>query len=1004
MILISCSKDADLLRDAVLSETGSFIEEGATEDETTEEEIDAVEDIVEVDIEEDSEEILEELEVRTTGFPPINDAHYQAGKGFDQQIIRLEEGNRTSYLMFDLGAIDSIGGQITSAALQFTISGDDGNGSITVYQGASNDWTEEDLAKTTIPSFGSELGSITKEYAIGTTETITLIASDITAETTTLILDHQNGNDLAFASKENVSTGGPKLIVTYMAPVEAEEIILPFEEQQPAEATSGEENQEPMALADGSPSSGKAPLEVLFSGSNSSDDTEIAKYSWDFKDGTTATEANPKHTFVEIGTYEVTLTVTDNEGLSNTDAVIINVTDEVNQAPVAIMSATPKSGEAPLEVTFNGSQSTDDNNITSFEWDFKDGSSSNTKTPKHIFTKPGTYEVALTVKDENGLFDKKDITITVTEPVNVKPVAFVSANKTFGEAPLTIQFTGDKSSDDKKVNGYSWDFKDGSKSSNANPSNTFTKAGTYSVELTVTDEDGLSDKKAITISVSEPQASNEAPVASSSSNLSSGDAPLQINFKGDQSTDDEEIVSYSWNFKDGSTSNEANPTHTFETPGTYQVEFTVTDTDGATDTDVDTITVTEANSGNTGGNSNYPSNAVFASSFGFKAGDATEAFEAAMESGSSFLVFDKQSTDWVIRPERLFDIHDMTIVFEPGVVLRAKSGAFNDSNANLFQLVRPKNITIEGYGATFRMNKSEYGTSEFRHALAIRKGENITIRGLTLLDSGGDGIFLGGSGSGTYSKNITIEDVITKNNSRQGMSIISAEDVWVRNSEFLSTSGVKPECGVDLEPDYSNERLVNINFINCKFSGNDSHGFMLSTGKLNGSSRPISIVIRDSEFSSNSRSPQNGVTKAEVLIGQGDTNNPVKGEIRFERVTFNGSNDSAIFSRKSAEAFQAVFRDCVAKNVSKNGLSPIELQAHELENTLGGFDFGNFRIEYNSSANFMKINAPSQGGSFRVKDIIGNFIIKEPNDNPIKYSGGYNSSKNINVSIQYQHI
>ncbi|MGB6036710.1 MAG: hypothetical protein WBG42_10625, partial [Cryomorphaceae bacterium] len=65
--------------------------------------------------------------------------------------------------------------------------------------------------------------------------------------------------------------------------------------------------------------------------------------------------------------------------------------------------------------------------------------------------------------------------------------------------------------------------------------------------------------------------------------------------------------------------------------------------------------------------------------------------------------------------------------------------------------------------------------------------------------------------------------------------------------------------------------------------------------------------------------------------------------------------------------------------------------------------FDNFDITYNRDVPFMHINAPSNGGSFDLKDVKGTFQIKEPNDNPLRYSGGYRSNKNINVSIQYNH-
>ena len=105
-----------------------------------------------------------------------------------------------------------------------------------------------------------------------------------------------------------------------------------------------------MAIADATPSGGGVPLTVIFTGGNSTDDNAIVTYAWDFKDGSTSTTANPTHTFTEVGSYEATLTVTDADGLSNSDSVTITVNQESNAAPVAKVTASTLSGNVPLQV------------------------------------------------------------------------------------------------------------------------------------------------------------------------------------------------------------------------------------------------------------------------------------------------------------------------------------------------------------------------------------------------------------------------------------------------------------------------------------------------------------------------------------------------------------------------------------------------------------------------------------------------------------------------------
>ena len=352
----------------------------------------------------------------------------------------------------------------------------------------------------------------------------------------------------------------------------------------------GSSNQSPVAVSTATPTSGKAPLLVNFTGDGSTDDTGISSYAWNFSDGSTSSEVNPSHTFTDQGDYEVQLTVTDAEGLNNTSTLTINVAPP-NEAPVAILGATPTSGTVPLLVNFTGETSTDDTGITNYLWDFADGSTATEINPTHTFTSIGNYEVQLTVTDAEGLTNSSSMNIDVSAP-NQAPVANITATPTSGTAPLVVNFTGDSSTDDVGIVSYSWDFADGSTSTQVNPVHTFTTGETYTVQLTVTDAEGLTNTSTINIEVNTP---NQAPVAIIEATPTSGTAPLLVNFIGDGSTDDVGITSYFWDFEDGSTSSEINPVHTFSTLGNYTVQLRVTDTEGLTNTSTITINATSSN-------------------------------------------------------------------------------------------------------------------------------------------------------------------------------------------------------------------------------------------------------------------------------------------------------------------------------------------------------------------------------------------------------------------------
>ena len=177
-------------------------------------------------------------------------------------------------------------------------------------------------------------------------------------------------------------------------------------------------NQSPTASFTANPTSGVAPLEVSFNASNSSDsDGTIVSYAWDFKDGYTGNGVTVNHTFNSTGSYNVLLTVIDNEGATDSTTKNITITETLsNQSPTASFTANPTSGVAPLEVSFNASNSSDsDGTIVSYAWDFKDGTIGNGKILNHTFSSKGSYNVMLTVIDNEGATDSETKTITVTD-------------------------------------------------------------------------------------------------------------------------------------------------------------------------------------------------------------------------------------------------------------------------------------------------------------------------------------------------------------------------------------------------------------------------------------------------------------------------------------------------------------------------------------------------------------------------------------------------------------
>ncbi len=134
-----------------------------------------------------------------------------------------------------------------------------------------------------------------------------------------------------------------------------------------------------------------------------------------------------------VGNY--TITATAYTGASASGSIINEITRNfsivnntpANQPPNAVITATPLTGTAPLEVNFTGSNSTDDIGVVGYIWDFGDGSSYTQPDPVHTFTEAGIYNVVLTVLDDEGLLDTDSITITVTEPIVTNGFTLVDA-------------------------------------------------------------------------------------------------------------------------------------------------------------------------------------------------------------------------------------------------------------------------------------------------------------------------------------------------------------------------------------------------------------------------------------------------------------------------------------------------------------------------------------------------------------------------------------------------
>jgi PKD repeat protein len=310
----------------------------------------------------------------------------------------------------------------------------------------------------------------------------------------------------------------------------------------------------PNADFSANPVTGAPPLAVAFT--DKSTGSTPRTYQWTFGDGGTSTVANPTHTYTASGLYTVTLTVTNSYG---TDTATKSEYIHVGAGPVADFQGIPQSGSVPLAVTFKDMSA---GNPTTWSWTFGDGGSSADQNPSHTYTKAGTYGVTLTVTNALGTSTRvKGGYITIGVP----PTADFTGVPGSGPVPLAVKFT------DASKGGptsWSWDFGDGSTSTQQNPTHAYTKAGTYSVTLTATNAYG-SDSKTKAGFVT----AGASPGADFTADPQTGAAPLNVKFT-DISTGSP--TAWKWDFGDKATSAEQNPVHVYQTEGAYSVTLTVT--------------------------------------------------------------------------------------------------------------------------------------------------------------------------------------------------------------------------------------------------------------------------------------------------------------------------------------------------------------------------------------------------------------------------------------------
>jgi len=310
-------------------------------------------------------------------------------------------------------------------------------------------------------------------------------------------------------------------------------------------------------------------LDCAFDGSGSWGGNGLLRYTWGFGDGTPpVTEFGPTltHTYAGSGRYRVTLTVKDNADVTGTQSQDLDVAN--NLWPTARFTYACNGSQC----NFDGATSSDpDGSIATYYWNFGDGGDATGLTATHIYSAAGPVTVTLTVFDNGGARGSQQQVVNFV--ANKPPVASFTKACT----ALTCTFNGSSSSDpDGSIAAYFWNFGDGESATGPTTTHTYSAAGTFTVTLTVTDNGGVtgSQQQAVTVVVNNPPVASFTPPSCA--------VLIPCTFDGSSSKDpDGSIVSYEWNFGDGTPRGvTAKTSHTYAAAVSYTVSLTVTDNAG----------------------------------------------------------------------------------------------------------------------------------------------------------------------------------------------------------------------------------------------------------------------------------------------------------------------------------------------------------------------------------------------------------------------------------------
>lgn len=341
---------------------------------------------------------------------------------------------------------------------------------------------------------------------------------------------------------------------------------------------------------------GFSPFDVQFQDLSQGD---ITSWLWEFGDGNTSEQQNPVHVYKKEGRFTVSLKATSPGG-ENKKVVVDFINIMTKEEIIVDFDSTVRKGNVPFSTQFSNLT---DGNIDEYLWIFGDSGTSNEKEPKYTYTKPGNYTVILEAISPNGRIKRSKEFFIQAVPAGV-PIAEFDSITYKGFGPLAIRYNNETNDNSNNVQStsrrpfrnrlraneensdsntrYFWDFGDGQTSNERNPAHTYAKDGLFTVRLTAENDLGSSSESKQAFIKTIPR--ENGLLADFDALRKKGINPLSVQFNDLSFGND--IVSWTWNFGDGNSSNESNPEHVYEQAGLYTVSLVIKNSSNESSIDV----------------------------------------------------------------------------------------------------------------------------------------------------------------------------------------------------------------------------------------------------------------------------------------------------------------------------------------------------------------------------------------------------------------------------------